>query len=213
MAAASRDLGAADARLSGRIRVTAGDGFGPFLVRVAAAFRAEHPDVSIDLALDHRVYDLSRREADIGLRNQRPTARPLVARKLGELDYGLYASEEYLRGRSLRSRAQLPEHAFIGIEGPAANAAEMRWLREHGATRFSLRSTSLQTVFEAALAGQGIAALPHALARQGKLRHLLRDEQLPALPLWLVMHRDLRTIERIRRFAHAIGEAAARELA
>jgi DNA-binding transcriptional LysR family regulator len=211
IASANRDLGAADTRLSGRIRITAGDGFGPFLLGVAAAFRAEHPDVSIDLALDHRVYDLARREADIGLRNVRPTAKPLIAHKLGELGYGLYASDAYLRGRWPRTLAQLQEHAFIGLDGQADRSAEMGWLREHELTRFAIRTTAIPSVFEAAQAGLGIAALPHAVAQRGRLLRLLPDTELPPLPVWLVMHRELRAIERIRRFAQAIRDAAARD--
>jgi DNA-binding transcriptional LysR family regulator len=213
IATTTRDLATADARLSGRIRVTAGEGFGPFLLQVTTAFRAQHPDVTIELALDHRLHDLSRREADIGLRNVRPSAKPLVATRLGELQYGLYAAPDYARRRPLRSLSQLRDHLFVGLDGGAARSPEMRWLREHAATRFSVRTESIQLVLEAARFGHGVAALPHVLAQGHGLVQLLPEQRLPALPVWLVMHRELRAIERIRRFAQAIRAAAAPLLA
>lgn len=159
------------------------------------------------------MHDLARREADIGLRNLRPSARPLIASKLGELQYGLYAAPEYVRRWPLRSVTQLRDHLFVALDGPAARSPELRWLREHGATRFALRTASMQLMLDAVRFAHGIAALPHALAQPHGLVQLLPEQRLPALPVWLVMHRELRAIQRIQRFAQAIRAATARFLA
>jgi DNA-binding transcriptional LysR family regulator len=210
IATAARDISSSPTELSGSIRVTAGDGFGSSLVRLASEFRRAHPKVSIHLVLDHRIHDLSRREADLALRSVRPRAPALIARRLGEIGYGLYASREYVTRTPTREIADLTRHTFVGYDGPLAQVPEMRWLAQHGAERFALRTTSMATAFEGALHGEGIAALPHLVALASGLCRVLPGSELPSLPMWLVCHRDVRRIERIRRFSHAIVEAFVR---
>jgi DNA-binding transcriptional LysR family regulator len=207
VASGSRDLGGGDARLAGRIRVTAGDGFMPFLVRAAARFRAAHPDVAIDLVADTRLLDLSRREADLGIRTVKPKSGALVARRLAELEYGLFASPEYLaRAPRPRSARELAHHAFVGYEDARARHPAMRWLHEQGAARFVMRVSSDSALVEAVRAAQGIAALPVALVGDdAALVRLLPASELPRLPVWMALHRDLRRVARVRELADAIA--------
>src|SRR5579863_2153927 len=64
-----RELSGGDRSLTGRLRVTASEtlAFG-LLTDVLAQFHALHRGIQVELAVDNRELDLSRREADVALR-------------------------------------------------------------------------------------------------------------------------------------------------
>lgn len=76
----ARDLAGQDRRLTGRLRVTCSETLAyQLLTRHIARFRAAHPGVVVELIVDSRVLNLSRREADVALRVARPRRRPVGA--------------------------------------------------------------------------------------------------------------------------------------
>ena len=64
-----------------------------------AELHLQHPDILIELILDPRELSLSVREADISVRLARPDQHDLVARRVGSLAIGLYATPGYLDRR------------------------------------------------------------------------------------------------------------------
>ena len=69
-----RDISGRDQQLSGVLRVTASETLShAVLPRLFAQFHALHPRIQLVLAIDNRVLDLGRREADVALRVRRPT--------------------------------------------------------------------------------------------------------------------------------------------
>lgn len=96
--AVERRIAARDTGLQGSITVTTLAWFGddvlaPLLVR----FRARHKLVTINLVNEPRLFNLSRRDADIALRiPEFFDQEDLVVRKVADISYGLYASVGYL---------------------------------------------------------------------------------------------------------------------
>jgi DNA-binding transcriptional LysR family regulator len=215
LAVTARDVRAAPERFAGVVRVSLGEGFVRFVTGVAAAFRREHPETGFELVVEQRLADLPKREADLALRTVKSTSATLVSRKLGELRYALFASEEYLRrSRAVRlSRETFADHDFVIYEGFLERQPEVRWLRERGASRFPFRASSTEGILEGCVAGQGIAALPTLLADAvPALRRIRFDEELPNKPVFLAMHRDMRAVPRVRAFADVLAEETARIL-
>jgi len=71
--AIDRDIAGRDHRLSGRLRVTSSETLAyRKLTDHLARFRQTHPGIVVELVIDNRVLNLSRREADIALRPMRP---------------------------------------------------------------------------------------------------------------------------------------------
>lgn len=85
------------ASVEGTIAITASEIYAahvlpPVLVRL----RAEAPRVTVEIVASNDSLDLRRREADIALRNIRPSQPDLIARKLGTDRARLYATPDYL---------------------------------------------------------------------------------------------------------------------
>ena len=80
-----RELTGGDARLSGELRVTSSEtlAFSALTLEIAR-FRSHHPGIRVELIVDNRQVDLSRREADVALRATRPRQGGLFGRRLEE---------------------------------------------------------------------------------------------------------------------------------
>lgn len=216
--ALARDLTGRDHRLHGRLRVTSSETLAfSRLTPLLAAFRQAHPGIVVELAIDNRVLDLSRREADIALRPVRPTEGDLWGRQLARVAWGLYASPGYLeaRGRPANVRG-LGRHALIGWEEAASGIAAADWLaRGAPAEAVVYRSNSLVNHLVAAKAGIGLALLPCYLGDgdDGVVRALARPIAELEGELWIVTHADLRRTARIRAFFEVVGEQLAQQRA
>jgi DNA-binding transcriptional LysR family regulator len=216
--ALARDLTGRDHRLHGRLRVTSSETLAySRLAPLLAAFRQAHPGIVVELAIDNRVLDLSRREADIALRPVRPTEGDLWGRQLARVAWGLYAAPGYLEARGrLASVRGLGRHALIGWEESASGIAAADWLaRSAPAEAVVYRSNSLVNQLVAAKAGIGLALLPCYLGdgEAGVARALARPIAELEGELWIVTHADLRKTARIRAFFDLVGEQLAQQRA
>src|SRR5919109_1260985 len=126
-----RDITGRDHRLSGRLRVTSSETLAySRLTRHLAAFRQAHPGIVVELVIDNRVLNLSRREADIALRPVRPKESELWGRKLADVAWMLYASPALLEaiGGVLTRADDVGRHPLIGWEEDIAGIMAADWL-------------------------------------------------------------------------------------
>lgn len=195
-----RELGGADERLEGMVRVTAGDGTLTFLlVPRLHLFRDRHPGIQLELVGDIRTLDVSRRETDVAIRLSRPREASLVARRLGRFHYGIYGAQSYLGQRGQpRSVRELAAHSWISYDTTLDHIAEAQWLREHvPEPRRALRTNQTGILVAACAAGHGLAILPTAFITDPRLVRLLPRASLPTRDVWMVLHRDVRTNARV----------------
>ncbi len=198
---AERELGGADARLDGVVRLTGGDGLLTYLVVPRLfTFRERHPGIDVMLTGDIRALDISRREADVALRLSRPREASLIARRIGRFQYGIYGGQSYIgRHGQPRSARELGSHVWLSYDSTLEHIPDARWLREHvPEPRFALRTNQTVTLVSACAAGHGLAVLPTAFEiADPRLTRLLPRAPLPTRDLWMVFHRDLRTNARV----------------
>jgi DNA-binding transcriptional LysR family regulator len=194
--AAEHALLAADRRLEGSLRLTAPDGFMHYVLLPALGqLRREHPLLSFDLRADTRVLDLSRREADIAVRLVRPKEPALIARRLGQMRFSLFASQAYLdRAGTPRSLDALSGHDFIGFDASLDDLPQIRWLRQATpAPRYVVRANTTVAHALACAEGHGIALLPTFVAlREPRLQRVLPRSLGPSREMWGVTHADMR---------------------
>jgi DNA-binding transcriptional LysR family regulator len=161
-----------------------------------------------------QLLDLSRREADVALRFGRPKQTSLLARRLGQVRFGLYASDQYLERRGLpRNLAALVEHDFVGFEAALDDLEQVRWIRRAvPEPRYVLRCNGTTIQALACAAGHGIALLPDYVgAREPRLRRLLPRLLGPTRELWFVTHQDLRGNARVVAFQGFASRALSAE--
>ena len=162
--------------------------------------RRLHPDISVELIASDTLSDLRRREADIAIRAMQPADPDLIARKIGDVTGHLYASEYYLEQIGV---PQSPED--LGDANFICDKSEMIINIMAGCgikltqRNFSITSESVITQWELVKRGLGIALLPDQLAGiEPRFHKVLPDLQPFKGPLWLVVHKELRTSRRVR---------------
>lgn len=167
--------------------------------RLAPALRAL-PGIDIDLRGEIRQADLTRREADIALRFKRPTAPGMAVRLLTEIQYGLYASADYL------AACTPVQWEFLGYDALQGETEQQQWLESiRAGRRYCLRSNDLAALAQAAAAGAGVAVLPDYL--HAHTTGLVRIEAQPCpvrRKLWMLMHEDVRRAAPVRAVADAL---------
>ena len=198
--------------VAGTVRISASDVVGvEHLPPILAQLRRDHPALVIELMLSDRVDDLLAREADIAVRMTEPTQTALLARRLPPVELGFHAHRDYLERRGTpASMADLAAHDLIGYdaETPALRAMAKRMppLDRQG---FALRTDSNLAQLAAIRAGFGIGLCQSAIAqRDPALVRVLPAIALP-LPLWIVMHEDLKTSARYRAVFDALAAGLA----
>lgn len=214
--ALDRDLTGRDTRLTGTVKVTASEtlAFG-ILTGEIARFREAHPGIAVELMVDNRVLDLSRREADVALRAARPAQGDLFGRKLADISWRFYASPAFLdahgKPRTLRDLDKRPLISWGEATQPTKAAA---WLAKNlGAASVGYRTGSLVNQFMAAKAGIGLALLPTYLGGgDAGLVAILPPLADLRTELWLVTHRSLKDTARVRAFMDIVGDGVKKRL-
>jgi DNA-binding transcriptional LysR family regulator len=118
--AVERTVGGHDALLEGAVRVTAVETLASHvLVPAFCALQLGNPEISIELLANVRHMSLAMREADIAVRLTRFEQHDLVARRIGTMAHGLYASPIYLeRYGPPDFAAGCPGHRLVtGLDG------------------------------------------------------------------------------------------------
>lgn len=208
---------------SGIVRVTAPLLYGEVCVAPALlALQQRLPGVQLDLELTDQVADFFARPIDIAVRMG---ARPppfAVARRIGDDRRILCASPAYLKQRPAPRRpADLREHECLVFTG-RKDADTWRLRSRAGSSRIvnvrvagRLRINNTRSLHRAALAGLGVADLPHYLVAEdlaaGRLRPVLADLVVPERSIYVVYVASrfvpLRIAEVARQLVTALRDA------
>ncbi len=195
----------------GTVRISASMVAAAYLLPpLLADLKRQEPGIQLELIASNQLSNLLRREADIAVRMLRPEQSSLIARKLGSLGIGAYAHETYLkRAGTPREAADLLHHTLIGYatdhqieRGFAAQGLPLT--RDH----FAIRTDDQVAYGMLVAAGAGIGFLAHYNTRQWpKVRRVLPQLPIPALPCWLAVHREIRSNKLVRRVYDFLAQA------
>lgn len=197
--------------LDGVVRVSCTEGLGTkWLPKHLSAFHKKYPRLQVEVLVDNRAVNLVRREADIALRLFRPEQPDLIARKVGSLAMGMYASAEYLNAHDMPQRvSDLKRHFHIGFDESLAGRSDVQTLeRMFTPENIVHRSNSFIGQLEAAEAGIGMAMLDCFLAEPSQALHrVLPDKLHHNMDVWLVTHAEVSRSARIRVLFDHLAEA------
>jgi len=191
--AAERAVSSLQAKPQGLLRVTAPVNVA-FLSPIISDYLKRYPDVRLDLFCTARSVDLVEERFDLAIRAGALADSSLIAKSLGNARWFLVAAPGYLKkqGRP-RSPEDLKARACLLFGGARSS---MR-LAFKGETRMAeleleprLLTGDMDVLFGAVAAGLGIGVLPAFLCvealRSGQMERVLRDWELPAVPMQVV---------------------------
>jgi DNA-binding transcriptional LysR family regulator len=186
----------------GTVRISAGEAITDYLARNLPRLRHNLNCIEFELVATHTLANLSRREADLMIRDKVPDLASIVTRKLGEASYAIYGALDLSVGTS---REALRKMNWIGFDEEHAYMPGQAWLHDLlEGKRPVIRVNDWQVLHEAVRSGAGIAVLPCYLAdADASLRRIAPLKEVVA-EQWLLVHRDLRALPRVRAVMDAI---------
>lgn len=207
----ARSVVGSDRSASGTVRITASQPVSCYVLPpLLARMRLSLPDVQVELLASNSVSNLLRREADIAVRMVQPEQASVIARRVGKVALRACAHQDYLRRRGVpRNPADVLAHDLIGsdrgdevLRGFAAHGFPVT--REH----FAFRSDDLIVVWQAVRAGLGIGFVSeHLIRTDPAVVPILPKLTIEPIPVWLAVHREVRTSTRIRAVYDFLSEA------
>ncbi len=202
---------------SGSVRITTSQVAANYLLPpLLARLQQQEPGIQIDLVASNQVSNLLRREADIAVRMVRPAQGSLVARKLGEVAIVACAHRDYLQRAGVPRRPEdLLQHRLLGYDTDdtiVRGFARMRLVLPRAA--FALRTDDQVAYGQLVAAGAGIGFLAaYTLRHWPGVVPVLPALQIPPLPCWLAVHREIRASALVRRVYDFLAEAVPPALA
>ena len=201
--------------LTGQIRIGAPDGCANYLLpQVLAAICDENPGLEVQIVALPRVFNLSKREADLAIAVSRPEAGRLNVQKLTDYQLHLAASRDYLAQHpAISDSSQLRDHRLIGYIPDMIFDKELDYLSNIGAGVPPLASNSVSVQLNWLRYGAGIGVVhDFALPSAPELVKVLRGAVHLTRSFWLIRHADDARADRLNRFAVRLGDGIRTEV-
>ncbi len=188
--------------IEGTICISASEVYAVFVLPgIIARLRQLEPRIQVEIIASNSASDLRRREADIALRNFRPTQPELIAKKIKDVSARLYATPQYLESiGSPATPEDLRDAEFISFDSTGMLIQGLNGLGlSLSKDNFPILTESYLTHWALVKQGLGIGIMPEEIGDA----ELLVERALPMLepirfPIWLTTHRELNTSRRVR---------------
>jgi DNA-binding transcriptional LysR family regulator len=203
-----------DNRSAGLVKLTSHVTVGQRIIKSGFLdqFHLRHPGIRVELIMEQRTLDLSNGEADIAIRGGNlGDDDALVGRKIAEVPWGIYASHCFVeRHGKPSSPADIASFSVIELVDEIGALPAAHWMKLHAPkARVAARCSNVPSVHLAIKSGAGIAPLPAVYAAADKdLVCVLGPVPELNYPMFLLAHRDLRKIPRVK----SVFEFCLREL-
>jgi DNA-binding transcriptional LysR family regulator len=199
--AIERAIEGVDVRLEGTVRLTtveslATDMLPPILMRLHETY----PGIRVDVISEYRSLNLSRREADVALRIARFQQADLVARKVGEVGFGLYASTDYVAAHGMPNFDNGADGHRVVVDIDVSDRPEAVWLRAVAPSATIVVAANSRAVQQRAIAaGIGFGCLARYRGDEDPgLMRLPIATPPPRRELWIGVSEDIRHMPRVR---------------
>jgi len=195
---------------SGDLKITAPIGLGTVWVTARLReFLEQYPDIRIELVLSDEQIAIAMRAADVAIWTSEPQQSDLIRRPLFTMKIHAFAPTHYVRRHGAPQSLQAPAagHPIISYSGtPAVHLSAIRWLETAGVDGRSPRkpafaANSVIAMKYAIRAGIGIGLIPDYLTEEeGDLVPVLREAELPTVPIYFVYPEELKTAKKVQVF-------------
>ena len=219
---AETSLSGASALPRGRLRVDVPSPLASMiLVPALPAFYVRYPDIQIDMGVSDRIVDMIDENVDCVVRGGELTDQSLIARRVGELQLGVFAAPSYL------ARVGMPAHPRE-LEDSHHRIVGFLWARTGKAVPYAMRN-SVESVqikgryalavddgnayLAAGLAGLGVLWLPKYMSRtfeaRGELVPLFENWSLDPMPIYVAFPPNRHISIKLRVFIDWVAELMA----
>jgi DNA-binding transcriptional LysR family regulator len=188
--------------LKGTVRISASQIVATYILPVILSeIHVEEPEIQIEVVATDETDNLLRREADIALRMYQPTQLDVIAKKVTELELGIYAAHSYLERNDMPKQPKdLMEHDLIGYDRSELIIDGMRKMG-YTITRdfFKFRSDDQVVCWQMVLAGFGIGFNQVLIGdADPRVQRIAPEMPIGTIPIWLAAHTGLKTNPRVR---------------
>lgn len=193
---------------TGTVRIASGPLTIRFIARRLPELLDALPGIEVELYSSYSLINLSRREADIALRNRRPEEGRLAMRALPQPSYAVFGAKTYVaRHPVAATEGRYEACRWIGFDDTRGQSESLLWLTAKIGRVPQIRCSNASAILDALIAGAGLAVLPCFLgAEEPTLVQLTAPiDDLDREGLWLVVHEDMRDRPRVRLAADRIA--------
>ncbi|WP_282605512.1 LysR family transcriptional regulator [Pelagibius sp. Alg239-R121] len=188
------------------VKITAGVWTSVFIARHLNRITRGATAPRIELLTGANFLNLSRREADLGIRNQKPEQQGLARRRIGPVKFAIYGQKDYVDANPHAgddTRFAACDWVVPSVAGTTGSST--LWLSQRLITPANLTCGTPQTVLEAAGEGAGLCVLPCFIGGADPRLTRCSDfiEELTHTQ-WLVSHNENRTLPHIRQVSRAL---------
>ena len=188
--------------IEGNVCITCSEYYAVFVLPpIIKKLRKLEPKITIEIIATNTTSDLRRREADIAIRNFRPTQPELIAKKIKDVSARLYATPEYLKDIGAPKKPEdLSRADFISFDDTNGLISGLNALGlSINKQNFPLQTEHFIAHWELVKQGLGIGIMPEELGElEPKVVEALPTLEPISFPIWLTAHRELNTSRRVR---------------
>lgn len=218
---AERAINGRQAEPAGLLRISMPTTYGHYRVLPALPrFMAQYPKVKVELDLSNRNIDFVEDGYDLAIRGGAPNDSRLVARKLEDASFGIFAAPQYLARRGTpQTPEQLQDHDCIEFVMPSTGRG-LPWLFHHAGqeidmavpSRVSLQGDLLGCL-SYAVGGGGLLQAYHFVARShvqiGSLVEVLQPYAGRSRPFSILYPHNRHLSAKVRAFVDfLLGQSA-----
>lgn len=197
--------------LEGDVLISASEAYSAFLLPpIIGQLRAQAPGVHIEIVASNAPSDLQRREADIAMRNFRPTEPDLIAKKVRDDPGGFFATPDYLdKVGNPKSTDDLTGVDFIGFNRTDQMVNMMVGLgMKVTQENFPIVSENHLVQWQMVKQGLGLGVITDLIGeKEPAVVRALPDLAPIMVPIWLTAHREVRTSRRVRFVFDLLADA------
>tara|TARA_R110001592_G_scaffold79054_5_gene236802 strand:+ start:18190 stop:19083 length:894 start_codon:yes stop_codon:yes gene_type:complete len=171
-----------------------------------STFKESYPKIQLTMLLDDRIYNLSKREADVAIRLQKTEHSDLIERHMTSIGFSLCASKSYLEkhGRP-KKKTDFAHHMMIGYPlNTYTPFIKPNWI--FGKLNIDINNNpnvilinSMHTRYTAVKNGTGISVLPNYIIHQDDdIEILCPDIKIPSVDMYFMYPQERRNSRRIK---------------
>lgn len=188
--------------LSGQLSITCVAEAAQLLQPVISEYQQQNPKVQVNIIGDTRIFDLEYGEADIALRTgEKPQTLDNVVFPYSQFELTLCASKQYLAQHGEVTKDNMTQHHFLALNERLSHLPWNEWIYHTIPTeQIKLISSSAQALQYFLLSGHAIGVSTVDAVQQSSDLVALDLADNWFIDLWLLVHRDMLNIPKIRRF-------------